>query len=100
MPTRPAPGDADDVDQLRSERDQLRESVDRLTTSGAAARAASRAKSARLEAQLQALRNSDLSARQTNAGPRGEARGRGGGSAALGCGAIGRPGGTSEIGNL
>ncbi len=66
VPTRPAPGDADDVDQLRSERDQLRESVDRLTASGAAARAASRAKSARLEAQLQSLRNSDLTAvRQT-----------------------------------
>ena len=66
VPTRPAPGDADDVDQLRVERDQLRESVDRLMTSGAAARAASRAKSARLEAQLQSLRNSDLNAvRQT-----------------------------------
>ena len=66
VPTRPAPGDADDVDQLRVERDQLRDAVDRLTASGAAARAASRAKSARLEAQLQSLRNSDLTAvRQT-----------------------------------
>ena len=66
VPTRPAPGDADDVDHLRVERDQLRETVDRLTASGAAARAASRAKSARLEAQLQALRSSDLNAvRQT-----------------------------------
>ena len=66
VPTRPAPGDADDVDRLRSERDQLRESVDRLMKSGSAARAAARAKSARLEAQLQALRSSDLNAvRQT-----------------------------------
>ncbi len=66
VPTRPAPGDADDVDHLRVERDQLRESVDRLTASGAAARAASRAKSARLEAQLNAMRSSDLNAvRQT-----------------------------------
>jgi len=66
VPTRPAPNDADDVDHLRVERDELRASVDRLTASGAAARAASRAKSARLEAQLQALRSSDLNAvRQT-----------------------------------
>jgi hypothetical protein len=66
VPTRPAPNDADDVDHLRAERDQLRASVDRLTSSGAAARAASRAKSARLEAQLNAMRSSDLNAvRQT-----------------------------------
>ena len=66
VPTRPAPNDADDVDHLRVERDQLRDSVDRLTASGAAARAASRAKSARLEAQLNAMRSSDLNAvRQT-----------------------------------
>ena len=42
VPTRPAPGDADDVDRLRVERDQLRDAVDRLTASGSAARAAGR----------------------------------------------------------
>lgn len=59
VPTRPQPGDADDVDALRAERDALQAAVQNLTASGVQARAASRAKAARLEAQLQAIRTAD-----------------------------------------